>query len=265
DLVMSDSGFSGTTFRVLRIATPPDATGMTVDGLQTDSRGDFFLTLDRRAADQSGHSSDPAATGSDSWTASTILAFRTSIFSGRGGVVGGAAPTAITYGTDVFTTRPTPPSPASQPYPPAPTRAAVAACAAPAGAAGSIAFDGRYVDYAQDESAPGIIFRVDAVGCGAVSPLVLRPGDFPGGTLPALHALSYDARYLWPDGRMGAILGNAPPGSDQRVASTSVPIYAIDPVTATSVLLTSVSTAATAEDPSVGYGMCTPSATEAKK
>jgi hypothetical protein len=52
--------------------------------------------------------------------------------------------------------------------------------------------------------------------------------------------LTYDATYRWPDGRMGAILVSAPPGFDSRLPASNVPIYAVDPVTASSVLLTSV-------------------------
>lgn len=241
DLVMTDNGFSQPPLRVLRIATPADSLGMGVDGLQTDSRGDFFLTVDRRLIDQGGRTS---AGSHDAWayTASTVVAFRPSMFYGsNSGVVGGTAPTPIGFGTEEYIPPP-PRPPGYQTVPPGPTETSAASCAVPAGAAGNIAFDGRYVDYSQDEASPGSIFRIDAAGCTTVPPLVLRTQDFPSGMLPSFHSLSFDSRYLWQDGRMGAILGAATPGSDPRVATTSVPIYAIDPVTAVAVLLTSVST-----------------------
>ncbi|HEV7679893.1 MAG TPA: hypothetical protein VGQ42_15120 [Candidatus Dormibacteraeota bacterium] len=106
--------------------------------------------------------------------------------------------------------------------------------------AGSITFDGRYLDYAQEDLAPGVIFRVDTT-CAPAPPLRLHPEDFPNGTLPILYELSYAADYRFPNGTVGAILATVP-RNDPRLASTQTPVYAIDPTSARATMLLALST-----------------------
>jgi len=101
--------------------------------------------------------------------------------------------------------------------------------------AGSIAYDGRYLDYTQDETAPGTIFRVDPVDCAQVPPIQLNPSD-TGGQVEALYALTYDPTYRFPSGDIGALLvrGAAVDAHrtdhDPRVPSTNAAVYAVDPL-----------------------------------
>jgi hypothetical protein len=81
--------------------------------------------------------------------------------------------------------------------------------------AGSIAFDGVYLDYTQDDLAPGTIFRVSPVDCKAAAPIHVSPAV-------ALYALTFDGEYQFASGHVGAILARGP-------AAGYAPVYAVDP------------------------------------
>jgi hypothetical protein len=85
--------------------------------------------------------------------------------------------------------------------------------------AGSIAFDGVYLDYTQDDLAPGTIFRVNPLDCKLGQPIHMTPAV-------ALYALTFDGEYQFASGHVGALLARGP-------AAGYAPVYAVDPVDGT--------------------------------
>ncbi|MHB8509015.1 MAG: WD40/YVTN/BNR-like repeat-containing protein [Candidatus Dormibacteria bacterium] len=118
--------------------------------------------------------------------------------------------------------------------------------------AGSVAFDGQYLDYTQDEDARGQIFRIDPVDCSAGPTITLNPAD-TGGHVASLFALTYDAKYIFADGHQGAILarGDAATNHDPRTQFGYAAVYAVDPQTSRAVLISSVFCTGAAERCSV--------------
>lgn len=106
---------------------------------------------------------------------------------------------------------------------------------------GTLAFDGTYLDYVVDGTTagpPAAILRIDPATCSAAPPLPLRlPAATPcaSATNPsarqAIWALTYDARYVFANGRTGALLALG--SGDARLTDPvfNEPIYAIDPAT----------------------------------
>jgi len=97
---------------------------------------------------------------------------------------------------------------------------------------GSLAYDGRYLDYSQDDLAPGVIYRIDPVTCQAASPIRLDSlRTYQGAwNRPAIEALSYDPTYRFADGHLGALLARGHRNDDASVADPAnhAPVYAVD-------------------------------------
>ncbi len=236
-LMVTSDDFRGGPIRSFGL-TVPQKDGVTAEALQTDANGDFFLAIElggigwvRDYPYPHNPYTDPALWSSPAGShRATVLAFRPSALSGS------------------FAVKPLPPAVApihhvgdfSTYYQDVPQVPEVQGCSLTAGPGGTLAFDGRYLDFAQGSAAPGVIYRGDGASCAQAPSLVLRGTDFPGGVAPVIQALTYDSLYRWPGGRQGAILATAPPGSDSRLQSYQVPIYAVDPVSGASVLFTGV-------------------------
>jgi hypothetical protein len=111
---------------------------------------------------------------------------------------------------------------------------------------GSLAFDGKDLDYTQDtapsgsnianplgggpQKATGIIFRLDPNGCVPDGTITVRDDS----KAPIfIQALTYDPRYVFTNGAVGAILAEGVTGQDKRVAEGYVPLYAVDPLSGT--------------------------------
>ena len=99
---------------------------------------------------------------------------------------------------------------------------------------GSIAFDGRYLDYANDDVGPepGVIYRIDPATCEEQPPIRPSAAEFGGSKTLPLFSLTFDPRYVFNNGHTGAILarGGTGAGHDSRIPNEEdVAIYAIDP------------------------------------
>src|SRR5579884_1408958 len=214
--IETTDGFGGAPL-ITRWATQQPGSFPEAVSLQTDASGDFFLAAD--VATQSG-------------VADGIIAFRPS------------ALTAARGAASLIASPPPSSPPPSQFLPPTndnvvPTPRQ-ALCPIPSSVSGSLTFDGRYLDYAQGNAAPGVISRVFAVNCSPAPSLVMAPSDFASGQVPAVSALTYDGEYKWPSGEQGAIIAAGLPGSDPAIPNQDAPIYAINPVTAAARFFTSV-------------------------
>jgi hypothetical protein len=118
------------------------------------------------------------------------------------------------------------------------TRAEMYSCPLPTingqtAVAGSITFDGVYLDYTQDEQAPGVIFRIDPYTCrkGGQIPQIRLDLAYTGNVQSALYSLTFDPSYQFGNGHVGAILARgAASGSfhDPRVPDGYAAVYAVD-------------------------------------
>jgi len=97
---------------------------------------------------------------------------------------------------------------------------------------GSLAFDGQYLDYSQDDLAPGVIYRLDPVTCQAAGTIHLdKLSTYIGQwNRPALEAVTYDPDYRFPNGHLGALLARGHRDDDGSVADPAGhgPVYAVD-------------------------------------
>ena len=222
--------------RLIRRFTAPAgtmyaATDMTPDSLAVDRQGDVFLSRRLHLTDGSGLWSDD------------LVAFRVAAPAPGGG--------AASQG-EASAPPPQPPPPSQPAPPPLPFSRDLATCSLASFAvpvdptsssstkgtyeAGSLTFDGRFLDYTQEGLAPGVIFRMTP-SCVAAPSIRLRPADFPNGQLPILYDLSYAPDLRLSSGRTGVILAAALHGSDARLLTNQVPVYAVDPVTGEATLL----------------------------
>ena len=127
--------------------------------------------------------------------------------------------------------------------------------------AGSITYDGRYLDYTQDEKAPGEIFRLDPTDCTPAPSIQLTAAD-TGGNVSALYSLTFDPSYRFANGDLGALLvrGSAVDQArtqdhDPRVPVTDAAVYAVDPAPTSSVELAG---SVFCQTPGGQYGRCPP-------
>jgi hypothetical protein len=103
----------------------------------------------------------------------------------------------------------------------------------PSNTAGSLTFDGTYLDFTEDEQDPGVIYQLSPATC-LIRSMKVNASE-TGGVLPILIDITYDPRYDFHNGDIGAILARANGGGtkpqDSRVSPWDSAIYAIDPVT----------------------------------